>query len=709
MSEIVMESVEKQIFSQICSGNVIRKNLINTITERDICSVSTLDRILKKFHRCGLVKKEGSGQYPLTEDGRKEKKRTKTKPTVAFKNSGLAKVIAKLPTEAHQGLIYFILATIVAKKYLAEKLGEGGVWGNFIISGRPKDIKTLLAEMICRTLDLPFTTHIQRAIGKSEAQVLGEATFIDPKDGLRKLRLPPYFLYPFICWNDLDKASTRGAWNSLMVYLDGRYKFEERYTPITKQVTTLATMNPKKKGGFDMPDYYVRRAFTVNSANLPCDQKENEKIGMDITNNPIPKLRIDNLVAVKEEITLDEADFIRDLLYDRWITEEAKGVVDANLLHAVILGMLILQESLDVRYYSYWAVLHYLCFLKTLGYTKGDWEEELTQEWGDYASGSSGDEKFKKEWEEQAKKTKEEKAKIDEGKKGKIDKGKEDKAVKRGEEKARGAGYATKMSRLMEIRDSFAEIEKKKRVSEILICLDKDIKDLKIKKGQSASEDRITELTITLTEWEEQHKPIREAWEEAQKKKQRNKEIDEKNLRGITNWKASLKKWRGKDSKGVLWTERVKPVIAKIGNVLNNDTQKKYLNNTYLREIESDTLALIAEVRIQEEEAGTKKAGLVEMPQVLSDVIDDLTREESAEVIEEAVESVGVGEPFKTTRTVPYYEYLLIKLDRWLKGKGKNKPEPRSRTIEEQIDYEIRGGKRPYDEFDPTQRNIDDL
>jgi hypothetical protein len=341
------------------------------------------------------------------------------------------------------------------------------------------------------------------------------------------------------------------------------------------------------------------------------------------------------------------------------------------------LGILILKESVDVRYYSFWAVETYLCFLDTLGYTKGAWRDELTQEWSNYVLGSD-DDKLKEEWKEQAKQIKEEKAKIDEGKKDKIDKGKEDKAVKKGEEKARGSKYVTKMSRLMEIRDSFAEIEKKKRVSEILIWLDKDIKDLKIKKGESASEDRITELTMTLNEWEEQHKPIREAWEEAQIKKQRNKEIDEENLRKITGWKASLKKWRGKDSKGVLWTERVKPVIAKIGNCLDPKTQKKYLNNTYLRGIRSDTLALIAEVKSQEEEAKTKKAGLVEMPQVFSDVFDDLTREESAEVIEEAVESVGVGEPFKTTRTVPYYEYLLIKLDRWLKGKGKNKPrEPR--------------------------------
>ncbi|GAI63466.1 unnamed protein product, partial [marine sediment metagenome] len=394
MNEIPMNDIEKQVFRLIRSKGISRSELLELLKEPKVCSRDTLDRILKKFKDTwGLIGKKGQrGRYFLTEAGRKEKEQRETKPTVEFDNSGLAKVIAKLPTEAHQGLVYFILATIVAKKYFAEKLGEDGIWGNFIISGRSKGIKTLLGEIVCRTLDLPFKKHIQRAIGKSEAQVLGEATLIE--DGLRKLRLPPYFLYPFITWDDLDKASNRGVWNALMVYLDGRYEFEERNTDIIKQVTTLATMNPKKKGGFDIEDYYLRRAFSVNESNLSCDLKENEIIGASIRKNPIPKLKTDGLVVVQKPLTLSEGTFVRDLLYDRWITEEAKDIVDSNLLHAVILGMLILKKSGDVRYYSYWAVLHYLCFVETLNFTKGNWQKELNQEWGDYIVGSGGDEEF---------------------------------------------------------------------------------------------------------------------------------------------------------------------------------------------------------------------------------------------------------------------------------------------------------------------------
>lgn len=698
MDKIVMNDVEKQVFSQICLGNVIRKTLINVIIERNICSVPTLDRTLKKFQRCGLVEKEKRGRYPLTQEGREEKKRRKTKPIVTFKNSGLAKVIAKLPTEAHQGLIYFILATIVAKKYLAEELGEKGIWGNFIISGRPKDIKTLLGEIVCRTLDLPFEKHIQRCIGKSEAQVLGEATFIDPKDKLRKLRLPPYLLYLFIVWDDLDKASTKGAWDALLVYLDGRYKFEERYTPITKQVTTLATMNPKKKGGFDIPDYYLRRAFTVNSANLPCDQKENEIIGTDITDNPIPELKIDALVVVKHVLKPDEKVFIRDLLYDRWITEEAKGVVDANLLHAVILGMLILQESVDVRYYSYWAVLHYLCFLETLGYTKGSWQEELTQEWGDYVVGSGGDEKFKEEWEEQAKKVKEEKARIEKAKGN----GKKEGTTKRATRKSIIRKYATKTDRLKEIYDFFKAVEKAKvrRVGATLAELEDDLKTYTPKKVDKGKQENLDAITVVVAEWEEMLEPYRASYEEELKQRQKAKETLDAILRLLTGTKTRLKRWRHKDKNGVLWTERVKPVIAKIGNVLDGKTQKKFYNKTYLYEIQSDVTALDAEVKAFNEELERKKKQGVIIPQ-LPLTFGDLTEEESEAVIGETIEQVG--QPFKTTRTVPYWKYLLIKLDRKLKGKGKGKPKPR----EEESEFD----GRPFEEGGKgfMGRDIDEL
>ena len=706
MKQRVMNNEEKQIFGLICSNSVSRNELLKLLKERKVCSRASLDRILKKFKNTwGIIGKESQrGKWFLTNKGREAKESRKIKPTVTFDNIGLAKVISKLPTQAHRGLVEFILSVIVAKKYLAKKLGDKGIWGNFIISGRPKDIKTLLGEVVCRTLDLPFDLHIQRCLGKSEAQVLGEATLIE--DGLRKLRLPPYFLYPFIVWDELDKASNKGVWSALMVYLDGRYKFNERYTDITKQVTTLATMNPKKKGGFDIEDYYLRRAFTVNSANLPCDQKENEIIGTDITDNPIPKLKTNDLVVVKKFLTSDEKDFIRNLLYDRWITEDAKSVVDANLLHAVILGILILKESVDVRYYSFWAVETYLCFLDTLGYTKGAWRDELTQEWSNYVLGSD-DDKLKEEWEGQAKQIEEEKVKIKKAK----GKGKEVEIDKDAIERATLAQYAPKLDELKKIKSSFDEMNgDEKHLS--LLYLSMDLKKFTSYLPTEKRENRVTEdvlrsLETVLTKWKDQHKPIREAWEAEQYKIKEAKEAREQYCRYLLKLKAFLNFGRGKkDRKGVLWSKRNKEVIEDIGKVLNSTTQKEFFNKPFLGSINGKARALLNERQEQFEEAQIKKTGLVTMPQLPFD-LDDLGEESEAGI---GVTLEQVGQPVKTTTTVPLWKYGLIMLDRKLKKWGRGKSEPRPRTIDEQIDNEIRGGKRPYlDSSNPTQRNIDEL
>ncbi|GAJ08725.1 unnamed protein product, partial [marine sediment metagenome] len=251
--------------------------------------------------------------------------------------------------------------------------------------------------------------------------------------------------------------------------------------------------------------------------------------------------------------------------------------------HAVILGILIIQESVDVRYYSYWAVLHYLCFLKTLGYTKGNWEEELTQEWGDYVVGSGGDEKFKKEWEEQARKVKEEKDKIKKAK----GKGKVIEIDKDAVERAILAQYAPKLDELKQIKTSFDEMNGDEH-NTTLLYLNIDIRKFRSKlptekKANQVTEDVLRGLERILTEWKDQHEPIREAWEVEQKRIQAYKEKKEAIIRFLVETKAYLRTWRGKDPKGSLWSGRVKPIIAKIGLVLDPKTQRKYLNATFLK------------------------------------------------------------------------------------------------------------------------------
>jgi len=203
------------------------------------------------------------------------------------------------------------------------------------------------------------------------------------------------------------------------------------------------------------------------------------------------------------------------------------------------------------------------------------------------------------------------------------------------------------------------------------------------------TEDVLRGLERILTEWKDQHEPIREAWEVEQKRIQAYKEKKEAIIRFLVETKAYLRTWRGKDPKGSLWSGRVKPIIAKIGLVLDPKTQRKYLNATFLKEIRSDIEALQVEVKIQKEDRKVKKAGLVNIPQLPFDLDSG---EESETFIGADIDQIG--QPVKTTKTVPYWKYLLIQLDRKLTGKGKVK------TEREPVDLRGMSGGQLLNEFD---------
>ncbi|GAI22047.1 unnamed protein product, partial [marine sediment metagenome] len=270
-----------------------------------------------------------------------------------------------------------------------------------------------------------------------------------------------------------------------------------------------------------------------------------------------------------------DKDFMRDLLFDRWLKSKDDGrVVDTSFLEKIVLGWLILNQTGDVKDAIYWAVEGALLFLQTQDRVKEGWRDELTTEWGNYQAGVNPD--FAKEWGKHLEQVKKNGKVVKDYKKGKekvvVDKDALERAVL--------AQYVPKMDELKKIKSSFEEMDGEKQHT-TLRFLSMDIRKFTSylpteKRENKVTEDVLRGLEIVLNDWEEQHKPIREAWEAEQKIIRKNKEIDDANLRLLSGWKASLKKWRGKDKNGVLWTERVKPIIAKIGLVLSNKTQRKY-------------------------------------------------------------------------------------------------------------------------------------
>ena len=388
-----MDTSKAKILSIIAENLTVKKDIQLTVKERLGLSYSTIQRLMKQYLADGSLHLKAR-HYSVTREGEEWLSKRQKTPEMPFKDLKLKRIVDKLPTPQHRKFVYFILSAITAKRYLWDK--EDTFWPSFIIGGLTGDIKTLLAEIVCRALRLPRADHIQDAIRKSVAQVLG--SFDKIVNGKRTLDPAPYYSYLLICWDDIDKIRDRAVWKAMMSYIDGWAYREERGTYVERRHTCLITMN-FKEAKLQIEEPYLRRCFVVDSKGLHLDPKQNEIIGSEIGDalKNLPKLKIDNLPVSFRKLGKADKDFMRDLLFDRWLKSKDDGrVIDTSFLEKIVLGWLILNQTGDVKDAIYWAVEGALLFLQTQDRVKEGWRGELTTEWGNYQAGVNPN--FKEEW-----------------------------------------------------------------------------------------------------------------------------------------------------------------------------------------------------------------------------------------------------------------------------------------------------------------------
>jgi len=696
MSQIPVDTRKAQILGIIAQGFTANKDIQVTAKERLGLSERTIQRFVKGYLADGSLQLKAR-HYSLTREGQEWLRKRQGTPELPLRDSKLRGIIDKLPTPQHRAFVYFILAAITAKLHLWDK--EDTFWPSFIVGGPTGDIKTLLAEIVCETLKLPKAKHIQDTIRKTEPQVLG--TFDKVIDGVRTLDPAPYFSYVFITWDDLDKVSNRSVWRALMSYIDGWAYREERGTYLEKRHTCLVTMN-FETATLEIPEPYIRRAFVIDSKGLHCDPMQNEIIGREIGEalKDCPKLKTEGLTVSFKKLKKADIDFMRELLYRGLRSKEEGRVIDTNFLEKIVLGWLILQQSGDVREVVYWAVEGALLFLQTQGRTKEGWRDELTTEWGNYRAGRDPD--FDKEWTKHLEQVKSNGKQVEEYKKGK-EKVEIDEKIK---QKRLLAKYSPALDKLKDIKASFLEMDTSKHKT-VLLYLNVDIRDFESKLPTEKRESKVTEsvleeLEVILDEWEEQLRPMQEAWEAEQKRLEELKRATEKCCDYLSKLKLLLTDYfdRGKkDSKGVLWSHRTKEVRNDIGKVLNPASQGRFYNKDFLDSINERAQALLLERKEQIAASKVKVKGGVE---IMEKVLYDWTKEDKDAFIQETVVKHLDGTSKPLTITVPYWKYLLMKLDRKLKARHRSsRREP-----------ETKWNGRPFDEGKSRGyegRSIEDL
>ena len=664
---------QKKTLRFIGQGKKVKADLLKKVKERIGSSEATLKRDLKLFIDEGDVEYRKPYRYPITTQGEEYLKSIEPTLQVRFKDADLDRLVNKLPTEAHRSLFWCYLSSIVSKKYLLKEERFRSYNANYIVIGLTGDIKSLVAETMCQVLSfLPVEKYVRDVSTCTAKELLGRRYDIGKYE--YRLKLSPYWDLPMVCLDEIDKAEGAEVWRAILYMLNGKRDFEIEKTPIKHEATVLAIMNPSEK--WTLPPNVLRRSFVVDFTGMNLDPRKMVDIGEEIAHGKIPHLNIDNLRVNFNKLDKQDLKLLKDLLYGGLKGIDEYRLVNPPTLEKVVLGWLLLSQGGDKTEAIYWGVMQALTFLQTTKATKEGWREELGQKWGDYKAGR--DPNFEKEWEAYLAKLKQEEDDI------KIPT--EPPTKEPSTDKTLLIKYSPKLDRLKQIKTSFEEMDGNEQ-SVTIWCLNIELKRFTSKlptekRDNKVTEDVLRDLEAVLTDWEEQHKPIREAWEEEQKNLKEAKDRIDQYFRYLKKLKGVLISYFGrgkKDKNGTLWSYRTEEVREDIGKILNLETRKKFFNKPFLDSIEERARVLLTERKQQGEEAKTKKAGLVEMPQVLSGIFEGLTQEESTEVIEEAVESVGVGQPIKTTRTVPYWKYLLIMLDRKLKSKGKNKPkEPRS-------------------------------
>ena len=375
MAEMPMLAKDKE-FLLALKGEAKKRGRLTSLLN---LSESAYQRTYEKLIKYGFIMKVKYGFCALTDQGKNYVQSLSLTVRPTFKDFKVQALIDQLPTESHQALFRLLLSGIAAKKYLFNDFSDN--WAGFIIGGRTKTFKTGLAKVVCSVLGLDpvenvYSLHTATPgeFGVRRLRTKGQAMF--------DIASSPYFTYPFVCLDELDKISDRAVRRNVMHFLDGRREFTVEGKQITNRACVLVTLN-SKLSELSIPEEYIRRCIVISTDPLVYELKDVDLVAKEIFDNPIPRVKIDNLKVNFASLDPGEFKLMRDLLY-QGTREDKQHLIDSKPLEILTLGRLIITSGSDVKGAIFEVVYDRLCCLETLGVTVEDWRQAITQKWIKY-------------------------------------------------------------------------------------------------------------------------------------------------------------------------------------------------------------------------------------------------------------------------------------------------------------------------------------
>lgn len=353
-------------------------------------------RKTQKLLKYGLIKRIRQGIYGLDSKGKGYIEKLTLSDKALFIGQDLwdkvsAFIIDKVPTEVYQAVVRLILSEMRAKQseiFTNFKNQFTAGWSGVLLAGKPKAIKTPIAELTCIVVGLDPEEHkFSITATKGEFGVAYQE-----EGGVWKYRPSPWHKKPIVLIDDWHRIIRKDARETALSLAHGSRTFI-RYgqTFINHPVPFIAFNTHTKtvsetieKIIKEIGEEYVKRLVVVN-VDYIAPYLEDAAILTRKMLRSIPKLNFKAFPVKKKELTDTEFTLLCEILKEA-TDPDKREFFDERSVELLVLGRYALARNRDIIGTIYQTCWDRLLCLETLEVTKENWRGSFRKRWKEYVA-----------------------------------------------------------------------------------------------------------------------------------------------------------------------------------------------------------------------------------------------------------------------------------------------------------------------------------
>ena len=353
-------------------------------------------RKTQKFLKYGLIERIRQGIYGLDSKGKGYiEKLTLSDKALSIGQDLWDKVSAfiidKVPTEVYQAVVRLTLSEMRAKQseiFTNFKNQFTAGWSGVLLAGKPKAIKTPIAELTCMVVSLDPEKHKLSITGtKGEFGVAYQE-----EGGVWKYRPSPWHKKPIVIIDDWHRIIRKDARETALSLAHGSRTFNRYGQTFTNRPVPFIAFNTHTKTVSqtiakiikEIGEEYVKRLVVVN-VDYIAPYLEDAAILTRKMLRSIPKLNFKTFPVKKKELTDTEFTLLCEILKEATDPDKSQ-FFDERSVELLVLGRYALARNRDIIGTIYQTCWDRLLCLETLEVTKENWRGSFKKRWKKYVS-----------------------------------------------------------------------------------------------------------------------------------------------------------------------------------------------------------------------------------------------------------------------------------------------------------------------------------